>query len=152
MKAKVNYTTKENIYYQLNPDMFQKLVELIENHPTSYNRMLNAKGTKKQLKKNPKYVPPYKDLYNWIDQSLPLLKDPHLSTKCYWILNGLIDFPKCAYRTCQKIFTNVNVQFNRGYQKFCLEHSKCDPTSIEKRKATCRKHYGVDVPMQSKEV
>lgn len=155
MKVKANYITQGNIYYQSNPTMFMQLVSLVENYPCSYCQMLRAKGKKSFVAHHPEYVPPYKVLYDWITTSLPLLSDPFykLSTKCYWILNGLTEFPKCAYHSCTKVFTNVNVMFNQGgYQKFCFKHSKCDPTTIAKRKATCRKNHGVDAPMQSKEI
>ena len=132
-----------------------RLVSLLENHPCSYCQMLVAKGKKSFVLRHPEYVPPYKDLYEWITSSLPLLKDSFykLSTKCYWILNGLTSFPKCAHYSCSKTFTDINVMFNQGgYQKFCLEHSKCDPSTIAKRKETCRRNHGVDAPMQSKEI
>ena len=116
--------------------------------------MLRAKGKKRFLETHPNYVPLYKDLYDWLNLMLPMLNDSHyhISTKCYWILNGLVDFPTCSYKGCTYKFNEYNVQVNGSYPKFCHKHYKCDPSTIEKRKATCNKRFGVDFPIQSPEV
>ena len=131
-----------------------KLVHLIEEYPCSYGQMLKAKGKKKIIEKHPEYVSPYKDLYDWICIMLPLLNDSYyrISTKCFWILNGLVDFPTCAFNGCTHKFKECNVQAIRSYPRFCHKHCKCDPSTIEKRKTTCKKHFGVDFPSQSPEV
>jgi len=55
---------------------------------------------------------------------LPLLHDPiyKWNTKCYWILFGLIDFPKCE--NCGKyIGIGKNIKITKGYYRFCS--AKC---------------------------
>ena len=154
MKIKANCKTENNIYYEHSPKMFNRLVSLIEEHPCSYGQMLRAKGKKCFVEKHSEYVPPYKELSDWINEMTPLLVDPHyhISTKCYWILHGLVDFPKCSYENCNHRFIRNNVQANGSYPRFCHKHCKCDPSTIEKRKATCKKHFGVDFPLQSHEI
>ena len=73
--------------------------------------MLRAKGKKRFVEKHPEYIPPYKDLYDWINDVVPLLNDSqyYISTKCYWILNGLTDFPTCASKGCNNKFIKKNV-------------------------------------------
>lgn len=44
MKTKLNYHTKNNIYYEHSPKMFNRLIQLIEKYPCSYGQMLRAKG------------------------------------------------------------------------------------------------------------
>lgn len=154
MKLKIKYKIENNIYYESSPEMFLKLVQLVETFPHAYGQMLRAKGKKRFIATHPNYIPLYKELYDWINDSLPQLSDIFykISTKCFWILNGLIDFPVCAFNGCQEKFVNYNVQVNGSYPKFCHNHCKNDPSTIEKRKAICRKNFGVDFPLQSNEI
>lgn len=151
MKAEVKYSTEGNVYYERSPVLFMKLVQLISDYPFSYGQMLRAKGKKSYIEKHPDYIPPYRDILDWLNTSLPLLSDPfyNIATKCHWILNGITDFPTCAYSGCGRKFIRNNVEVNGSYPHFCLDHSKCDPSTIEKRKASCRLHFGTDFPMQS---
>ena len=154
MKSQIKYKIDNNIYYESSPEMFLKLVQLIETFPLSYGQMLRAKGKKRFITTHPDYIPPYKKLYDWINNSLPQLSSNFykISTKCFWILNGLTDFPECAFNGCKEKFINYNVSINSAYPKFCHSHCKNDPSTIEKRKATCRKNFGVDFPLQSNEI
>ena len=154
MKVKVNYCIKNNIYYKQSPEMFNRLIQLIEEYPCSYGQMLRAKGKKRFVEKHPEYIPPYKDLYDWINDVVPLLNDSqyYISTKCYWILNGLTDFPTCASKGCNNKFIKKNVQANGSYPKFCHTHCKRDSSTIEKRKTSCKKKFGVEFPSQSNEI
>ena len=151
---KIEFNENDNVYYRQSPEMFMKLVHLIEEHPVSYGQMLRAKGKKKFVAKHPDYVPKYKELHDWINNSLPMLSDPFykISTKCHWIINGFTDFPKCTFNGCEHKFIYNNVQVMMPYPRFCLQHCKCDPSTIEKRKARSRIKFGVDFPMQSEEV
>ena len=131
--------------------MFMQLITLLENYPCSYGSMLRAKGKKRFLQMHPNYVPPYKKLYDWINSSLPLLSDSfyRISTKCFWILNGLTDFPQCHYKGCAFKHIKYNVQFNikDPYPLFCKDHVHKDPTTLEKFKNTCQKNFGTDFPI-----
>lgn len=60
-------------------------MELVEKFPRSYfNTLANNRR--------------FEYLRKWIDDQTPALADPFytLSTKCFWILNGLTDFPRCV--------------------------------------------------------
>lgn len=85
---------EENWYYQQNPDYFNDLVSLVENHPSKYSLILNKHGKKREHK-----IPEYKYLNDWInDVTKEKLGDSFYSTptKCVWILNDLHDFPVCS--------------------------------------------------------
>ena len=72
---------QSNFYYKLNSKNFLLLVSLKQQYK-NYSIIIKNK---------------YQNLYFWINDILPLLKNPiyNLSTKCYWILNNIQDFPKC---------------------------------------------------------
>lgn len=109
-----------------------QLKELIQNNPRGYYMTLeNAKERE------------IKDLANWINEQTPLLQNKKYrwSTKCYWILNNLTDFPKCD--TCGKsILINV-ISISKGYNKTCSQKcSGCNEQRILKVKSTCLNKYG----------
>ena len=128
-----------------------KLVSFLEQYPVSYSRILTAKGRKRILLKNPNYAPPYKYLLDWINSVIPRLIDQkyRLSTKCYWILNGLTDFPKCACSGCEYKFIDHNVEMNQGYPTFCVKHSRSNSISAKKRLETNKFRFGTDYAMQA---
>jgi hypothetical protein len=56
----------------------------------------------------------FKQLYDEVINFTPLLNDSKYSitTKCYWYINNITDFPKCKY--CKKPFTE-NIKSTVGY-------------------------------------
>ena len=62
--------------------MFEELYDVVMNNPYNYTRILK---------------PHRKDIIEWINSQTSLLSDEFykLSTKIYWILNGITEFPKC---------------------------------------------------------
>lgn len=61
-------------------------------------------------------------LKQWIIQSVPSLTDKFYSmqTKIYWIIHGLVDFPKCQNPNCSNTFKNRNVgSILKGYPRHC---------------------------------
>lgn len=74
-----------------------------------------------------------------------------MSTKIYWILNGLTDFPTCENEKCNKKYNDRNVfSIKRGYPKYCSH--KCAVNSIEvkeKAKETCLNKYRTISPGQN---
>lgn len=143
----LNRKIENNVYYKNNPKLFLELKELIENYIRGFQLKLNSKCSRKEYKD-------YSHLANWINSQLPLLNDPiyKWNTKCYWILNGLTDFPKCP--VCEKsIGENINVKINSGYLEYCS--SKCAANSNktrEKCKQTTLKKYGVANVNQCQEI
>lgn len=109
---KLKFDIETNIYYQNNKDYFIKLVQLIENNPRSYVRMLKSKCSKQ------KYID-YSYLKNWIDISLPLLKNEiyTYNTKCYWIINNIQNFPICP--VCKKPILKNILNIFKGYSRTC---------------------------------
>lgn len=100
----------------------------------------NPHGYTKLLKNSKRY------LLDWIETKTPLLKDPFysVSTKVYWVLNGLTNFPRCKYKKCGKMFgqmTNVKASF--GYFSYCCNrHAQLDDETLNKVKATKIKNHG----------
>lgn len=134
----------------------EEIKYLIDNYPDNYSRMITSK-TRTALKE-------------FIDSQTPLLQDSYykLSTKCFWILHDLKDFPCC--KTCGKSL-KYNVKVNVGYGQFCSNScaQKSDITqkkiratkkdkygsetynNPEKAKNTCIDRYGVSNPNKRKE-
>ena len=85
---KIKQTKLTNIYYNLNNQNFNALVELVYKSPTKYTLKLDSKGRKRE----PNVVPKFKYLKTWIDKVLSnytTIENMHTSTKVYWILNNL---------------------------------------------------------------
>lgn len=126
-----------NVYFCNDSEKFEELQKLIEEHKDSYPTI---------LKKSKSY------LGSWINDQLSVLNDPFykFSTKCYWILHGLTQFPIC--NNCGKPFSHKNVGL-KGYPSYCS--SKCSNSSSlvkQKKIETCISHYGVSSPTKSSEV
>ena len=62
---------------------FSQLKQIYDKHPKAYHMMLRNRE--------------HAGLRSWIGQQTPMLADGiyALSTKCYWILHGMHDFPVC---------------------------------------------------------
>lgn len=79
--------------------MFDKLLNMVQTYYHSYFRMLLRNGYSKNSHGKIIYNEKFdrRELFNWINSNTPKLQDDFysISTKCYWILNGLTDFPRC---------------------------------------------------------
>lgn len=119
-----------NYYEQQYPLEFFRLKTIINQHIYQYVKILHRKENL--------------DLLQWINNVVnDKLSDPFykINTKCYWILNGLVDFPICI--ECCKQIKHVNVKITHKYPQFCSQY--CVRHSIitkEKREITCKKLYG----------
>lgn len=131
-----------NIYFKVNQILFLKLKKITD----SYRRQCLVK------------IRSDNELMKWIDQQLPLLKDPcyKLSTKVSWILQGLTDFPLC--KTCHKRdgYFGKNVQTFSKYNKHCsVKCTNADKELSSARTAkaiqTCLKKYGKTTFLQTSE-
>lgn len=114
---------KIKVDFSLNP--LDQLKQLVQNYPFSYFSLL-ARNEHLQ------------DLAKWINQQTPFLQDKFYkwSTKIYWILNGIKDFPKCQNPNCGKpLLRNVNLV--DGYAEFHCCH-KC---AMEDPQKTQRLHH-----------
>lgn len=126
---------KENplITTQNDIDNYNFLLKFIQRYPCAYSKMLRKRN---ELKK----------YFDWINQKTPKLNDQFyaLSTKLYWIFNGLEDFPNCYH--CGKVFDDRNVGIAFGYPRFCSIKCIANNPMIRKRKeTTCEKKYGKGV-------
>ena len=79
--------------------MFDKLLNMVQTYYHSYFKMLLRNGYSKNSHGKIIYNEKFdrRELFNWINSNTPKLQDDFysISTKCYWILNGLTDFPRC---------------------------------------------------------
>lgn len=146
-----------NPYYAANPKNFISLLELVNSHPFSFHRMLRRKGCAKLLKAHPDFVPPYKNLADWIESVVPgvIRSDEYrLATKVFWILRGMTGFPACPICGKREGYVGKNVRsVFLGYHGYCS--GKCMQASKdvrEKRKATSLRNNGVEFPAQNPEI
>lgn len=90
------------------------------------------------------------ELRKWINDQTPLLQDPYYkwSTKVYWILHGIKDFPKCKhYDKCGTVF-KYNVKLFDGYFECCKKCNNAIYSSRTKHsKQTQKDRYGVECYM-----
>ena len=150
----------------LDIDMRQKLVDLIEKHPNSYSRFLKMDNS---------------DIGKWVLQEVPQLASSQYSwtTRCYWIVNRLQEFPKCMNQKCNNTLEGKNVKsFKEGFPKHCCPQCAKDsdarkqlyaqnfqkkygegvtnPSQLQEvkiqKKETCKRRLGVDNPAKSLEV
>lgn len=108
--------------------------------PRSYFKKIKAKSNQHILK--------------YIEDHTPLLDSPEflISTKVYWILNNITEFPKCV--VCGKEIRR-NVKINETYPTHCS--NKClsmDPEVQKHKEEAYERKYGTGItnPFQSKEV
>lgn len=85
---------------------------------------------------------PFKKLYDEIMQFTPLLVDKKYSmtTRCYWYIHNIIEFPKC--HKCGKPLVK-NIKSTLGYSNWCSTTCKnSDQLYIEKCRQTRYKRNG----------
>ena len=112
----------------------EQITKLVQDHPKHYGRM---------IKHN------HPDLLRFIEESIrgtPIENDPDIdfTTKVYWAVHGLKEFPVC--KICGKPLRKKTVQnFFLGYGKYCERSCQNkDPETQRATRETCLKRYGVD--------
>ena len=131
---------EENPYWKDNSRLFIQLKNLIENNPHGYINKIRLGNEYIGLKK-------------WINDMLPSLSDDiyQISTKCYWILNGLKDFPRC--KVCGNTLDKDHVKSKRtlnvgvftGYGTYCSCDCAANDDELTKKKIkTIVEKYGKD--------
>ena len=140
-KKPINYNKLEildiehNIYYQDNQAQFLKLLELVQQHPAVYCAIIKTDS----------------ELLNWISAKLPLLHDEvyKLSTKAYWILHNLTDFPICPICGKNDNYKGKNVTAVIGYKEHCSNScAQRDPKTQQTIRAVCKERYGDEFPQR----
>ena len=143
---------ENNIYYRDNPKLFDELELLFEENKKYYALLKHSKHY----------------LLEWADKELEgKLKDCQsysISTRVYWILNGLEDFPTCKHCNKKDGYVGKNVKTSIGYHEYCCqdcarsseEHSRktsiamkrvfddadSKQLALQKRKQTLKTKYG----------
>ena len=105
IEIEIENNIDNNIYYKNNPQYFNELRNICLNNPLGFASLL--RHSKRYLK-------------DWIDESIPQLRDSFYvtKTKIYWILTGLIDFPVC--KKCGKKIEHKNIRhLNQTLIDFC---------------------------------
>ena len=94
------------------------------------------------------------ELLAYINNNTPLLLSDEYSitTKIYWIINKMTNFPICP--VCGNIYgQHLNVSINKPYTKCCSKRCMYQFNEIkQKRKQTCQRKYGGDNPLASLDV
>lgn len=148
------------------PTNKEKLQMLVDNCPSGY--LLYLKNAKKFE---------ISDLAQWIVSSTPKLSDTIYTwqTKVYWILNNIVDFPKCCI--CGSPMVGCNVKSaQKGYADMLCSSTEChkkmranrqkstmlsnhgfsnnfqNPKTIEKIKQHNIELYGNPCPANNKEI
>lgn len=116
-----------------------KVTLLVTNYPKSYSNLLRFNSSISWLASDIlKSIPAISsDYYTW-------------TTRCYWILHGLIDFPLCENKKCGKpIFRNV-YSLKMGYcqgetdrMHCCADCARTDESTFELKRQHCMEKYGV---------
>lgn len=106
-----------NCYCKIDQEKFFEVAQLISNNRHKYGAMLRATGRKRQ----PHIVSRPRQLYAWMLSVLPEnVKLCGTAEQCYWLLHGLIDFPKCII--CGKPLSSRNFHgLRKGYKRFCSQ-------------------------------
>lgn len=138
MQKRLNFRIppEENQYFKTEPEMFRKLVDLIENNRYGFYRHLHGKDMKYML--------------NWLDGQLPLLGNEKytVATKCHWLVHGLTCFPKCA--VCGRELS-IEAGFRGGsnvspfseYGRYCSKTCMVrDPETYVKSRRTRLERHG----------
>ena len=121
-------------------EIIDTLRHWVEHYPRSYFKKVRARRNSEILK--------------YIEEHTPMLSDPEylISTKVYWVLNGLTQFPRCV--VCGNPITK-NVKATEGYPKHCS--AKClasdETVKMHKEEAFERKYgNGIVNPFQVESV
>ena len=141
-KMILQYWYFNNIYKRKDPVLFSAIQNIFATSKNPIGFM--AKKSKSELRMQ-------------IDAILPPMLSAHnrsLTTKIYWILNGLRNFPRCHTCLERKTFLYRDVQNIRiGYLPHCSLSCSCnDPKVLKKHQNTTLKRFGTRWPMQSSEV
>ena len=147
-------------------DLLQELIKFINTNRFSYFTYLNNR--------NPKYAHLRSFIEDYV-KDLPINSDEYSwSTKCYWTIHQLRDFPECP--TChKKIGVNKNIgidgykiycsakcelldpNIQKKYRENCLAKYGCESTNQlesvkEKKRNACLEHFGVDHQSKSQKI
>lgn len=118
------------------------LRKLVADYPLTYQRVLQGKD--------------YVEVSKWIYDAVPKLQEKcyNTSTRLYWILNDLKDFPICKCQgCCNKIGIGKTIKITVGYGQYCSRQcsAKSDLTK-QHLKETFQKKYHVDNPWMAESV
>ena len=125
---------------ETNSEYHKKIIkDIIKKHPNNYEKVLRNH---------------YNDTYIWIlekTKKIPL-NPYYFSTKCYWALNDITDFPICP--VCSHVMSDrYSINVLKGYPKRCsIACMNKDKQHVENVKSTCRKRFNSESPQGSKEV
>ena len=137
-----------NPYWKNNPRLFLKLSQIVSENPKNYPSIVLQNGWYSRGKYRSPIYRKDKDnsaLLFWIESMRPQLKNPFykVQTKVFWIIHGLVDFPKCIYCGKSDKFMQVNVGC-KGYFEACsVDCSNKNKEKKQKYARTCLDRYGV---------
>lgn len=94
----------------------------------------------------------FPELYSEVNAAFPQLTDYPFAHKIHWYINDIDNFSYCV--VCGKINRRKIHNINKGYLNDCCTAScACKhPNTIKRHKKTYMERYGVESPLQSKEI
>ena len=108
-------------------DYYLLVENLVKSNKRSYSNILRHK---------------YPEVCQFLYEKYPKLSGHLLPEYCYWFLNNLTDFPKCANPNCtNKVeFLNISLGYRQYCSRLCMQ---TDPLTEQKRIKTNLRNYGV---------
>lgn len=141
----------KNVYWNDNSSNFLELKEIIERNPKLFGKILHGTGCYKTCYRADRDK---RSLLKWILAVTSKLSENHsLGTRCYWILNGLVDFPVCEICGKKSNYEKMDVNVFKGYPLGCS--NKCrqkHPLVLLKKEQTCLDRFGVRSVWQAEEI
>ena len=128
---------EENPYYKDNPEYFNELIQLILKNV--YVRQLKCIGAQGHSKDR-------RYLLKWVFDKTNMLDDEYtIPTRCFWIIHGYTDFPKCwNFEECHNTLKhqNINTIYN-GYRTCSCSKACREKYRVMKTRQTLLNTYGV---------
>ena len=123
----------------MNDEIIIKLKDFISNHLNNFSYLLQHSSK-------------YQIFLDFINEQTKGFDDLPFSTKVYWALNGIHEYPKCQNPNCGKeLRHDLKCRPLTGYVSTCCS-AKCgqlNPAHKEKLKSLSIEKYGVDHPSKS---
>ena len=123
---------------QFDIEMYQNLINLINRYPLQFQNTIE-----------------FDQFIEWINAKTPKLSNPfyRMSTKLYWLFNGIVEFPKC--KQCNRPIQGKNIRLRAYYPSFCSPACMANNEEIHaKKEKTCEQKYGKGIknPSQAQSV
>ena len=133
----MNNTSKIEISPHMNEDLLRNdLIDFLKSHANCYSYLLQ-------------HASKYEHFKNAIMQWCPEIEDLPFSTRIYWYLNKITEYPRCANPACSKeLRHNLKCKPLEGYVSLTCSSScgQLSPQHKQKLKQMSLEKYGCESP------